>query len=529
MSRGKFNIDLPAENLMTLATVLSRAGTIFAQRTAILDPEGNMTWSEYVDRIRRAAGVLTSLGLKQGDRFGTLSLNSFRQAEIINAGYWSGIIPVPVNYRLSATEIRYILDYTGCHLLVVDEKCSPLLEQKELSDWQGQILYLSPQSENTAWSRYEVMMAYTKPAPVAESARDDTAILLHTGGTTGRSKGVPLTHGNILSNALQIGPAYRISKEDRFLHVLPIFHSADLFGTIFTLVGGAHVYQDQFSPSIMLQMIQEYRITVLSLAPTLITLTLQDPDFHKYDTSSIRCMNFGAAPLDAKWIKRIIENFPHIELQQSYGLTETSPLLTTLNQECLRQALKSGDHGILRSVGKALDHVALKVVDDDDNELPAGKVGEVVVQGPNVMGGYLGLDEENAQVFRGGWFHTGDLGLLDEQNNLFLVDRKKDMIITGGENVYCAEVEAALYKYPGVSEAAVVGVPDEKWGEAVFAAIVPAAGHNLDKEAIIEHCRQYIAGYKIPRCMAFVDSLPRSTIGKVLKHELRRQHANAGN
>jgi long-chain acyl-CoA synthetase len=371
---------------------------------------------------------------------------------------------------------------------------------------------------------YEETLAAATPAPMHESKQEDDAILIYTGGTTGRSKGVPLTHGNLISNGVQVGLAYRACEDDRFLHSLPMFHSADFIGTAYTLTGGAHAYLGQFTPKAMLQMIQDFRITMLSMGPTMIIVLLQDPDFDNYDISSVRRMNYGSAPMAKEWVERTMEKFPNVALQQTYGLTETSPILTSLTPEQHHVALETGQTDLLRSVGKPLVHVDLRIFDEDDNELPPGGVGEVVVRGPNVTRGYLGLEEENARAFRNGWFHTGDMGRLDDQYNLFLVDRKKDMIITGGENVYCAEVEAALYKYPGISEVAVVGVPDRKWGEAVFAAIVPAAGEELDRDAIIEHCRRYIGGYKIPRRMAFLEALPKSAMGKVLKHELRRQY-----
>jgi len=519
-------VTLPAAKLLTMATAIRRAETLYGDRTAILDTEGDLTWSEYVHRITRAAGMLAELGLEPGQRFGILAHNSFRQAELMHAGYWSGIVPVPINYRLAAPEIRYILDDADCRLLAVDSQCAKLLEHQELEPWRDRILFISPPGEgDPSWPHYEDLLDEAKRAPMHHSGQDDDAILLYTGGTTGRSKGVPLTHGNVVSNGIQVALAYRIYEDDSFLHSLPMFHSADLIGTSITLTGGAHAYLGEFTPTAMLQMIEDHQITMLSLGPTVIIITLQDPDFDNYDISSVRRMNYGSAPMAMEWVLRTMEKFPNVAMQQTYGLTETSPILTTLTPEQHKLALDSGRTELLRSVGKPLVHVDLCIVDEDDNEVPGGEVGEVVVRGPNVTRGYLGLDEENARAFRNGWFHTGDMGYLDDQYNLFLADRKKDMIITGGENVYCAEVEAALYKYPGVHEAAVFGVPDEKWGEAVFAVIVPAPGEELDQAAVIEHCRQYIGGYKIPRRMDFVRELPKSAMGKVLKHELRHRYS----
>lgn len=520
-------MTLQGGNLLTMATALRRAGALYGNRTAILDREGSLTWRAYVDRITRAAGILPELGVGQGQRYALLSHNSFRMAELINAGYWSGRVPVPINYRLAGPEIRYILEDADCRLLAVDSHCAGLLEHPELRDWCERTLFIgSEPGGQQGMPPYENLLAKAEPAPLHASGQDDDAILIYTGGTTGRSKGVRLTHGNLISNGIQVALGYRIYEDDRFLHSLPMFHSADLIGTALTLTGGAHAYLGQFSPTAMLEMIQEHKITMLSMGPTVIILTLQDPDFDKYDIGSIRCMNYGSAPMAAEWVVRTMKKFNNVDLFQTYGLTETSPILTMMSPEQHRLALDTGQHDMLRSVGKPLVGVELVIVDDEDNELPAGEIGEVVVRGPNVTRGYLGLDDENATAFRNGWFHTGDMGRLDDQYNLFLVDRKKDMVITGGENVYCAEVEAALYKFPGVHEAAVFGVPDPKWGEAVFAVIVPSGDRELAKDAIIEHCRKYIGGYKIPRRMDFIDALPKSAMGKVLKHELRRRYSD---
>lgn len=508
--------------MLTLATALERAARLYGSRTAIIDGEWCNTWSEYLQRITRAAGVLKILGIKTGDRFGIISHNSFRQAELINAGYWLGAVPVPINYRLAPPEIRYILDDAACKLLALDDAFLDLLDKEEIAPWKSKVLYLSPESTSLELPQYESLMKDAEPASMHDSAQDDDAILLYTGGTTGRSKGVRLSHANIIANALQIGQAISAREKDRFLHILPMFHSADLFGTIFTIVGGVHVYVSGFSAKILLQTVHEHRITVLSLGPTVIILTLQDPEFDQYDCSSLRLVFYGSAPMAVKWIKRAMEKFPNAGLQQGYGLTETSPILTTLTPEEHNRAITTGDHDLLRSVGKPLIHVDLRIVDDQDKELPIGEIGEVVVRGPNVTNGYLGLRELNEETFRNDWFHTGDVGYLDKEYNLYLKDRMKDMINTGGEKVYSSEVEAVLYKHSSVHEAAVVGVPDEKWGEAVFAVIVPAPGQTLSDDEIIEHCRRYIGGFKIPRRMAFVEELPKSAMGKILKTELRR-------
>ena len=512
--------------MQTMANLLTRAARFYGNRTAIIDGDWSNTWSEYVERIARAAGVLTSRGIRPGDRFGIISHNSFRQSELVNAGYWLGAVPVPVNYRLAPPEIRFILDDAACRLLVVEDRFLHLLESEALADFKSMALLVTAQASNADIPEYESCMREAVPAAKHAVSPDDDAILLYTGGTTGRSKGVRLSHANIIANAMQIGLAISAREDDRFLHILPMFHSADLFGTIFTIVGGVHVYVSEFSSKNLLQSVHEHRITVLSLGPTVIIITLQDPELEQYDCSSLRLMFYGSAPMAVEWIKRAMEKFPNAGLQQGYGLTETSPILTTLTPEEHRRAIDSNNHDLLRSVGKPLVHVDLRIFDEDDQELPAGETGEVVVRGPNVSKGYLGLEELNDTTFRHGWFHTGDMGQLDADYNLYLKDRKKDVIITGSENVYSSEVEAALYKHPSIHEAAVVGVPDEKWGEAVFAVIVPAPGQTLTSDEVIAHCRKHIGGYKIPRRMVFVDELPKSAMGKVLKTELRRKYSS---
>jgi long-chain acyl-CoA synthetase len=507
--------------MQTLATILERAARLYGKRTAVIDGNWRCTWSEYLERISRAAGVLTGRGVGSGDRFGIISHNSYPMAELINAGYWLGAVPVPINYRLAPPEMSYILENAGCRMLAVEDDFLPLLNHADLEPWRSGAICLAD-TEPAALPDYETLMSQAKPQPRHESRPEDDAILLYTGGTTGRSKGVRLSHANVLANAMQIGLAISAREHDRFLHIMPMFHSADLFGTIFTLVGGVHVYVREASPRTLLQAVHEHRLTVLSLGPTILIRTLQEPDFKNFDCTSIRLIFYGSAPMAVEWIQRTMLKFPNAGLQQGYGLTETAPILTTMTPEEHQRALASGQFEMLRSVGKPVAQVELRIVDENDRDLPAGTTGEIVVRGPNVTCGYLGLPEQNASTFRDGWFHTGDIGRLDEEYNLYIMDRKKDMIITGSENVYCSEVEAALYRHPGVHEAAVIGVPDEKWGEAVFAVIVPAPGRTLTPDEVIDHCRKFIGGYKIPRRMAFVSELPKSAMGKVLKTELRR-------
>lgn len=510
--------------MLTLPSVLDRTVRLYGHRTAIRDRERYFTWSEFADRVARAAGVLASLGVKPGERFGIISRNSFRHLEINYAGYWMGAVPVPVNHRLAPPEIRFILEDAECTILAVEDAFADLMQSDELAPWSDRMFWIAPGAAKANGPCYETLMADADAAPLRDSNEDDDAILLYTGGTTGRGKGVRLTHRNIVSNALQLSKVMNVTSEDIYLHSSPMFHSTDLKSTVCTMMGAGHCYLAEFSPQNVLQAIERHGITIASLVPTMIIRTLQYEEFDDYDISSLRLVSYGTSPIAVEWIRRIMERFEGVDLHQCYGLTETSPILSILDENDHRRAVETGDYTWLGSAGQPLAGVDLHIVGDDGAEVPTGEAGEILIRAPNVARGYHNRPEEDAATFRDGWLHTGDVGRVDDQGYLFVLDRKKEMVITGGENVYTSEVEAALYQHPNVHEAAVVGVPDAQYGEALFAVIVPAPGKSLTEDDIISHCRSRIGGYKIPRRMAFVDELPKSTMGKVLKTDLRHTY-----
>jgi len=513
-----------ADAEMILPTILVENARTQGRRPAVLDGDGILTWGDFSNRVARAAGLLRALGLRRGERFAVLMRNSFRQAELLWAGYWSGIVPVPVNWRLSPGEIADILEDAECRLIAAEEEFLQVLESPALSAWR----VLKVETSGGRRLDYEDLLGATAPVPVEPALEDDDAILLYTGGTTGRSKGVRLSHRNILSNAWQIGLASDIRSTDVYSHVAPMFHAADLHGTMAFLMGCSHVYLPQFTPAAAAACIERHRVTVAHWVPTMIKMFSESADVACHDLSSLRMLFYGSSPMPVEWVRAVCALFPGVELYHCYGLTETSPLLTILDPASLRGCVESGNTSLLRSAGRPLPGVELRIAGDDGRWLPSGVAGEIVVRGANVSKGYLKRDSENAEVFREGWFHTGDLGRLDEEGYLFLVDRKKDMIITGGENVYPSEVETVLYRHPGVSEAAVIGVPDERYGEALVAVIVPNAGVTLTADEIVDHCRAHIGGYKIPRRIVFVDVLPRTAVGKVQKAVLRETYGASG-
>jgi long-chain acyl-CoA synthetase len=509
--------------MLTMRSALERAQSLYGANTAIIDQECRFTWTEHMDRVKRLAAILQENGIGKGDRFGVICRNTWRHCELLHAGYWNGSVPVPVNYRLAPPEISYILDDADVTRLFIEDTFQSLLDADEFAPWRGSAICIPGGSTTeTGLPTTESLIAVAMPSDGHDSGEDEDAILLYTGGTTGRSKGVRLTHKNVFSNGQQCTAPMKINAADVYLHVAPMFHSADLLGTGYTQAGAAHAYLPVFSPEKLLAAFQDYGITSAMMAPTMIIVTLQAPDFAKYDLSSLDRVYYGSSPMAVEWIRRTMDAFPTANVQQGYGLTETSPILTTLDEDVHVAAMQSGEYEILKAAGRPLVGIDMRIVDAHGSEVPLGEDGEVVVRGPNVTVGYLNRPDENKAAFRDGWFHTGDIGKMDEDGFMFLLDRKKDMIVTGGENVYSSEVEAALYQHEDVHECAVVGIPDDKYGEALFAAIVPRPGAMLTDTDIVDHCRGRIGGYKIPRKMAFVEELPKSAMGKILKTEIRK-------
>lgn len=507
--------------MKTLTDVLLHNARTRADAVAVLDHELSLTWSEFARRIARLGGVLNRSGINRGDRFGILALNSWRQAEVIHAGQWIGATPAPINFRLAPAEIRTIIDDAECELLVVDEQFVGLLDGPELADWKSRHLLIC--GNKTGF--YEWAVKSGEPMKPATGSADTEALLLFTGGTSGRAKGVPLTHGNIIANARQVGSRWSARPDDVVLHVPPMFHSAELVKTVYFMQGAASVYLPKFDPDALLRTIEEFRITFALLVPTMLMLTLQSGKVHQYDASSLKQIIYGASPMSAEWVRAAFETFPGVEIAQGYGLTETAPLLTMLDHQSHVQALETGNAVRLSSCGRVLEGVDLKIMDSNGRDCATGQVGEICARGDNVFNGYINQDELTDEVLAEGWFRTGDLGYLDNDGYLYLKDRKQDMIVTGGENVYSGEVEAVLNRHPDVLEVAVIGIPDEIYGEKVIGIATTKSGSVLTQTELINFCRGSIGSYKIPKEIHVVESLPKSALGKILKTVLRSRYS----
>jgi long-chain acyl-CoA synthetase len=513
---------------MYLTQGLRRAAQIRPREESTVFRQRRRTWSESAERVARIAGGLCEVGVRPGDRVAILALNSDRYFELLYAIPWLGAVMVPVNTRLATAEIRYILDDAGVRVLFVDSAMHPhAAALTGPPSTVEAVFYLDDDTPPTGAQSYEELAA--GPALEDAGAGGDTlAGLFYTGGTTGRPKGVMLSHNNLVWNAMNVIAGMYYDEHMTYIHAGPMFHLADggaTFGV--TACGGRHVFVPRFDASDCLQTMEQEKVTHAALVPTMINMLVNNSAVGQVDLSSLDYITYGASPMPEGLLRKALEAFPASKFIHAYGMTEASPGVTLLPP---RYTTLEGPYaGRLKSCGQAQLTTDLKIVDEKRKELPRGTIGEIAARGPTIMLGYWNMPEQTAAALQDGWFYTGDAGYMDDEGFVFIVDRIKDMIISGGENVYSAEVENAISLMPGVAEVAVIGIPDPKWGESVHAIVVPCAGADLTAEAVIAHCSTQIAGYKCPRSVEFRASpLPQSGPGKVLKRELREPFWNAG-
>ena len=510
---------------MHLATSFLNTVRTKPERIAAIDGDVRLTYAQFGERVERLAATLHGMGVSKGDRVALLMLNDFRYLEIFYATFLLGAVVVPLNVRLAAPELSFMLQDSGTAVLFYHHEFEPLVNaiKKDPVTVRHYVLAEGVPFAGIDATAYEELVQQPGARPAVKGHEDDLAAIYYTGGTTGLPKGVMLTHKNLVANAFQVSLSLGFGPDDIYLHAAPMFHVADGANTFgITMVGGAHVHVRTFEPRRTLEVIAREKVTSTILVPTMINVLVNTEGIEQYDLSAWRRCAYGASPISADVLKKAILA-TGCEFFQAYGMTEASPVLTFLLPE---HHVVEGDERLtrrLKSCGQAIFQVELKVVDPTGAEVPYGTVGEVIARGPNIMKGYWNRPEETAHALRDGWYWSGDLGYMDEDQFVYIVDRKKDMIITGGENVYSVEVENVIYRHPAVFEAAVVGVPDEKWGEAVTAVVVCKPGQHVSEEELIAHCRQSLAGYKLPKSVQFVDALPKSGAGKILKRSLRDQ------
>jgi len=478
------------------------------------------TYRQLNEQVNRLANGLLKLGIRKGDKISLVMTNSDHFVISYYAILKVGGVVVPINFRLTAPEIQYILDHSDSILAIADGVLAEtvLTAAREVPAIRSvYVVGDQPPEGSLPWTS---LLDESAAEPEVEVEESDDCEILYTSGTTGRPKGALFDHHRILYVGMNIIASMSVNPRDRLLHVAPLFHSAqlNLFLVSGTYVGATHVVMREFHPVEVMKTIQEEKITLFFGVPTMYSYMLQVPA-GTFDLTSVQRCAYGAAPMAPEVVKQSMEMFQTDQFYNLCGLTEGGPGGVYLPPE--RHLDKLGAGGI------PVINTEVRVVDDAGNDVPPGVVGEMIIRGETVMKEYYKNPQATAEAIRDGWLYTGDLAVLDEDGYLTLVDRKKDMIISGGENVYSTEVEQVLYAHPHVLEAAVIGLPHPVWGEVVTAVVVPKPGHGINVDELQDFCRKSLAGYKIPRKIFFVEQLPRNASGKVLKYQLRQTYKHA--
>lgn len=487
-----------------MAAAIERgAGLAGAETTAVICGNVRHSYAQFLSRCRRLVTALRKMGLAPGDRVSAVGSNCHRILELYIGAPAGGFVFVPLSPRLSITEIRSALSDSGAALAFTDDE--------RLNDAAPMVRSLS--------ADYEELISGSEETRFAEATADTVATLVYTGGTTGGAKGVMLTHGNLQANAETWPTAWRLGPLTRWALIAPMSHLAGT-NAVLTTIGqaGCHIVLPSFSAQGALDLIEREGVTATLVVPTMLAAMAEEQAVKPRDVSSLAYLSHGGAPIAADTLRRAHKAFPAADLMEIYGTSETAPNITFLPGE---QHLFDAPE--IHSCGRAVAGMEIAVVDDTGKPAPSGHIGEVAVRGPAVMPGYWNNPGATAAAMTNGWYHTGDIGRLDPHGYLYLLDRKKDIINTGGESVYSAEVEEVLYRHPQILEAAVFGIPDRKWGEAVHAVVRCRSQVGLAE--LIEHCGRYVAAFKVPKNISFVaEPLPKSAAGKILKRVLREPY-----
>jgi len=487
---------------------------------AFVDDDGTRERLDvHVDRSMRLADAhRRHYGFDATTTYAVLAGNSRRYVNLWHAAFFGGGVVNPMNTRLAPAELAFILADSRARLLYVDAQFAEVAEalRKQLPYLVDIVRIDLP--ADAAGPTLDGLAASAEPS-LPDVHEEDLAVLMYTGGTTGRPKGVLHTQRAQVLNVYRMGFMFGFFTErSTFLNATPMFHAGGAMGTMgMPCSGGTTVIHGTFEPGRLIADCARYDVTHLGLVPTMIAMTLNHPDFEPERFATVRTIGYGASPMPTAVLDQVMARLPHVSLSQTYGMTEAAAVVT-----CLTAADHRRGGSILRSAGRALPGVALSIRDAEGQPVPSGEVGEVWVKAGSFMVGYHDRPEETAAALAGGWYHSGDAGYLDDEGYLFLVDRTKDMIISGGENVYSTEVENALSTHPAVLQVAVIGIPSERWGEQVHAVVVLRPGRAATEDELIAHARTSIAGYKAPKSVEFrTEPLPLSGAMKVLKRELR--------
>ena len=506
-------------NHMHLTQAPTRGALLKGHRAALHCGERALNWTQFAQRIASLAGVLQDFGVVAGTPVAMMADAGLEYFDYHYAVPWAGGVMVPLNTRLSDAELLFILDHAAVEILICSSEYAERLAT--LRAGAAGLRVVIGIGIATLEHDYDRLLAARAPVPDARRGGEDLLAIIYTGGTTGQPKGVATSHANMVANTLAAIPNMEFGEDMVYLHSTPVFHTAGIariYGTVTAM--GHGIILPRFDAGAVLDAVARHRVTHLLLVPTMISRLLNHPAFEETDFSSVTNIAYGASIMPDALLRRALAWLPKVRFTQSYGMTELSPSAAYLLPKY--HVLDGPNAGRIKSIGQAIHTAEIRIADEDDAEVPRGAVGEIQVRGPMVMQGYWKNPELTAQTLRGGWMHTGDAAYMDAEGFIFLVDRLKDMIISGGENVYSGEVENALHEHVGVRECAVIGLPHEDLGEVVHAIVVAHEGVVLSAEELVAHCRSLIAGYKCPRSIELRrEALPLSGTNKILKRQLR--------
>ncbi|WP_462413706.1 acyl-CoA synthetase [Neobacillus sp. Marseille-QA0830] len=508
--------SLQMSRQLLVGELIRRVAHRTPHQEAFIYGDDRVTYLELEKRTLQLAVWLQQKGLQLGDKVGIIFKNNLAFVEVMFATAAAGCVSVPINFRLAKEEFVYILNHSDTKVLFIEEEYQDLIQSIRQQLPNVEQIVVVGQVKAPEMIPYEQIYQTTTPYQTVDGhvEDDDACMICYTSGTTGKPKGAVLTHKNLLLSALNSVIDSKIEHGSKQLLNTPLFHIAGVSNLLIScLVGGLTVIQREFHPVAILETIHKEKINGLFMVPAMWNLVVHVPTIEDYDlTSVIRCST-GAAicPLEVK--NKMMKYFPNGGIFDAFGQTEMSPTTTCLlPQDSIRKT---------NSVGKPAMNVELRIVDEQMNDVTVGEIGEIIYRGPTVMKEYYKNPEATEEAFRGGWFHSGDLVRQDDEGFIYVVDRSKDMIISGGENIYPAEIEAALHRHEAIFETAVVGVPDPQWGESVKAFVVLKPGKSLTEQEVIQHCQNHLASYKKPKYVEFLSELPRNTSGKILKRVLR--------
>lgn len=506
---------------MTIAAWIRRCAQRYPDKLAYVDGERRFTFAQFNERVNRHTKGLYAAGLKRGDRVATLTNNHVECVEAVAAAAKGGFVHVPVNFRSVPREIAYVVNHCGASLLFIEREYAAKLADAGEMRTLKKVIVIEP---GDPASEYEQWLAQQDAAePQVDVTGDDNFFICYTSGATGTPKGVLHQQRQSVAHAPVVVIGYEFTHDTRVLLVYPhnSIASINMFYVPAWLLGACVVFTDQrnFNADRWLELVEKERITHSHLVPTMLFRVLESKRLQATDTSSIVTIGYGSAPMPTERIERLHEVFGNV-LIQGYGMTEISSIAAYLDKQDHLEGMK-GDRARLNACGRAAFGTELRVVDDEDRDVPAGEVGEIVFRGPQVMTGYWNDPEKTAETMRSGWMHSGDMATLDERGYITIVDRKKDLIISGGANISSREVEEVLYWHPAVREASVIGKPDDEWGELPHGFVSLHGGKSATPEELVAFCRERLSGYKCPRTIDIVEDLPKNGLGKILKAELR--------